>query len=860
MIPNPAKRQIGIELKRLGKEDPERLAQILRGMSHQEKEAILFDWQVWARDNQIIRDYHEGWPEPIIVIMYGRGGGKDLDENTDILTYNRGWLKLKDVVVGDYVFDEMGKPARVTATYRPEKRKLYEFTFTGDVSLVSSEEHEWVTWTHRDRKNYYRRFSPAIPVDWASRTWTGDRGGEYGAKVRTTSEIVSTFYQENKRNDLNHCIPLSQPLQYPVKNLRVHPYLLGLWLGDGLSKGPYICSHVDDTDFYKAELETLGYVCDIRKQSETTCLVYVGISNPDRVAGSAGAPGEFNSAYKRHIAAGDEEKEYGEWARYQGVKDSLTRQLKDLGVYRNKHIPQAYLESSIEQRTQLLQGLMDTDGYLSEGQCEYTTTLPLLAEQVKFLADSLGMRATVSEGRATLYGKDCGPKYRVVWTNKVETCRLPRKKLHLPPCGESQKQRTQHRMITAYREVEYRPTVCLSVDSPNHLFLAGRDLIPTHNTRLASEWVRHKLTSRPINMAIMGPTSADTRDVMVSGPSGILACHPPSITPVYEPSYARVVWPNGSVAKMYSGEKGDRVRGGNNELLWIDEVGAIEDKDAFDQAMLSLRIGESRALLTTTPRKGNPILLSLWPRAVFNNDPPEEGKDVRILFGSTYENIDNLSATFRNQVIKAYEGTRLGQQEIEGRMLFDSEAALWSTELIEKQRRPNGPAMTMYAIGVDPAVTKKKGSDMTGIVGSGIGEDGFGYVLDDLTGKYGPSGWANRVKALYDQYSEKAPTVIVVERNNGGDALVSALHQVDKNLPVKTVFSTTDKISRATPVALLYEQGRIMHVGVFVDLENEMCSYDGTGKSPDRMDAAVFSLTELMLKKQYKTTVRPLHL
>jgi phage terminase large subunit-like protein len=373
-------------------------------------------------------------------------------------------------------------------------------------------------------------------------------------------------------------------------------------------------------------------------------------------------------------------------------------------------------------------------------------------------------------------------------------------------------------------------------------------------TRLGSEFIRKKATHHKTQIALIAPTSADVRDIMVLGPSGILAVHPSKTRPKYEPSYARLMWPNGSSAKMYSAEKSDRLRGGNNEYIWIDELGAIDDRDVWDQAALTLRIGESRVLATTTPRKGNEILIDLYKRAVFNNDPPQEGKDVRIIMGSTYDNLDNLSKPFMDQIVASYAGSRLGQQEIEGVMLLDSENALWTTELLDKCRKEK-PEIKLFAIGVDPQTSKSKKSDHTGIVGCGIDEDDCGYVLDDLTGNYSPNEWANKVVALYENYSKEGPCVIVVERNQGGQMVEETLNHAKKNLPIITTFSTQDKLTRAMPVAILYEQGRIFHTRVFERLENQMVTYDGSGKSPDSLDAMVFSMSHLMSSNRNVTKI-----
>lgn len=376
--------------------------------------------------------------------------------------------------------------------------------------------------------------------------------------------------------------------------------------------------------------------------------------------------------------------------------------------------------------------------------------------------------------------------------------------------------------------------------------------------RLASEWIRSKATKKQESIILIGPTSAKVRDVMVLGDSGILNVHPPKDKPEYQPSYARIVWPKtNSIANFYSAEEPDRVRGANGTLCWFDELGEVFNDDMFDQAMLALRKGESRMLITTTPRLGNPTLLKLWDRAVFNDDPPQEGKDVRIIIGSTYENLDNLSKTFQSQVISAYEGTTLGRQELMGEMLFQQQGALWSLALLAQQTLTDGkqlPKMLKVCIGVDPAVTAKKKSDKTGIVIAGLGEDGYGYVIKDRTGTYAPSRWPEIVAAEYDQWMRECPVEVVAEKNQGGDLIREAVLRERPFANVSDVFHTNSKISRAEPVAALYERCKIWHTRGLTELERELVTYAGLPKqkSPDRMDAMVIALTKLLLgQKNY---------
>lgn len=267
----------------------------------------------------------------------------------------------------------------------------------------------------------------------------------------------------------------------------------------------------------------------------------------------------------------------------------------------------------------------------------------------------------------------------------------------------------------------------------------------------------------------MAPTARDVIDTCVLGDSGLMGVCPPKERPEYEPSKSRVVFPNGCVASLMSAESPERARGANRSIIWGDELGSWGDRDMYDQLMLSLRKGESKFYGTTTPR-ANDIIVHIYRHAVFNNDPPQEGKWARIITGSTYDNVHNLSQAFRDTIVSTYEGTRLGAQELQGMLLLDAEGALWSTETIVKQTLKSDeqvPPLKRCCIGVDPAVSTGKASDNTGIVVSGLGEDDKGYVLEDHTGKYSPEGWVNKVLSLYDHYSQFCATSIIVEKTKG---------------------------------------------------------------------------------------------
>lgn len=374
-------------------------------------------------------------------------------------------------------------------------------------------------------------------------------------------------------------------------------------------------------------------------------------------------------------------------------------------------------------------------------------------------------------------------------------------------------------------------------------------------TYCGSQWIR-KQARKPLRgqMTLVGATSSDVRDTMVL--EGLIPLSDPiSEAPEYKPSASKVIWPNGNSAKMLSAEEPERIRGLNNEKIWADELASYKTRDVVDQLLLTLRVGNTQMIGTTTP-KATPTIKYLYDNAVFNDDPPQEGKFVRIITGSTYDNIDNLSPAFRQQVIAAYEGTRLGRQELNGELLLNNEGALWTHDLIYDQTLRDGrqpPNMVSIAIGVDPAMSTSKKSDLTGIVVAGRGEDDNIYVLEDLSGKYSPQEWTKKVFGRYDHYSQYAPVTVVVEKNQGGNLIRDTLTRDRPLLPVKDVFSTSSKMARAEPIALLYERGLVWHVKGLKELEAEQVMFDGTTmKSPDRLDAMVFAVHHLApLKKRF---------
>ncbi len=356
-------------------------------------------------------------------------------------------------------------------------------------------------------------------------------------------------------------------------------------------------------------------------------------------------------------------------------------------------------------------------------------------------------------------------------------------------------------------------------------------------TRTGAEWVRwHVERGLAGHIAIVAPTAGDVRDTMVElGESSILKISPPWFMPKYEPSKRRLTWPNGAVATTFSADEPDRLRGPQHDLAWADEVAAWKRPEAWDNLMFGLRLGANpRCAVTTTPK----------PVRVVRDLTARVGHDVVMTGGSTYENRANLASAFLDDILSRYEGTRLGRQEIYGELLDDTPGALWQRPRIDELRVASAPELVRVVVAIDPAASSGEGSDETGIIVAGKGADGHGYVLADRSCRMSPLGWANRAITAFDEFRADR---IVGEVNNGGDMVEHTLRTVRPTVPYKAVHAFRGKHIRAEPIAALYEQGRVHHVGSMPELEDQLCNWlpEGVDWSPDRLDALVWALTEL---------------
>lgn len=375
------------------------------------------------------------------------------------------------------------------------------------------------------------------------------------------------------------------------------------------------------------------------------------------------------------------------------------------------------------------------------------------------------------------------------------------------------------------------------------LILGGRG---AGKTRAGAEWIRAAVNGRANTngdkaraIALVAETYADAREVMIDGPSGIVACAAGASRPNYEATRRRVVWPNGAVAHCFSAEDPDGIRGYQFDAAWSDEVASWRyAEETWSNLQLALRLGaRPRQIATTTPRP-----TSLIKRLM-------NAKTTALTRATTYDNRANLADAFFTEIAAVYEGTALGRQELLGEIIDDVAGALWNWAMIEAARISCYPPLSRIVVAVDPPTTASENADECGIIVAGVAPDHDGervaYVLADRSAAgLSPRQWADRTVAAFHEFEADR---IVVEVNQGGDMAKAVIAQVDAQAPVRGVYATRGKRLRAEPIAALYERARVRHVGAFAKLEAQMTSYVGAGKSPDRLDALVWALTDLML-------------
>jgi predicted phage terminase large subunit-like protein len=353
---------------------------------------------------------------------------------------------------------------------------------------------------------------------------------------------------------------------------------------------------------------------------------------------------------------------------------------------------------------------------------------------------------------------------------------------------------------------------------------------------------------RSRRIALVGDTIAQVRSIMIEGISGIMSIYPPDKRPKLEVSKNQLVWDNGTMAQLFGADDPDSLRGPQFDAAWCDELAKWRRPDlAWDNLQFALRLGRwPQCVITTTPR---PLLLL---KKILDDTA------TAVTRSRTADNATFLSPSFMAEMQRRYGDTPIGRQELEGEIVEERMTGLWKRSQIEQARALARPELVRIVVAVDPPVTSTAGSDSCGIIVAGLGVDRRAYVVADRTvqGRE-PAIWAKAAVAAYHDHEADA---IVVETNQGGDLLVQMFKSIDALVPVKKVYASRGKYVRAEPVSTLYGEGRVVHVGEFPELERQMCDFaaDGLahGKSPDRLDALVWAITELMLATRSNPSIR----
>jgi phage terminase large subunit-like protein len=384
------------------------------------------------------------------------------------------------------------------------------------------------------------------------------------------------------------------------------------------------------------------------------------------------------------------------------------------------------------------------------------------------------------------------------------------------------------------------------------LMLGGRG---SGKTRAGAEWVRAQVEGEPLladrrshRIALVGDTIAQVRSVMIEGISGLMSVYPPDQRPKLEVSRNQLVWVNGAIAQMFAADDPDSLRGPQFDAAWCDELCKWRQPDlAWDTLQFALRLGRwPQCVVTTTPRP-IPLLKKIM-----------EDHAAAVTRSRTADNARFLSPSFLAEMVRRYGDTLIGQQELEGEIVEERMTGLWKRSFITDSRLLARPELVRIVVAVDPPVTSTAASDTCGIIVAGLGADKRAYVVADrsVQGR-DPATWA---KAAVAAYHDHEADTIVVETNQGGDLLVATFKSIDARVPVKKVYASRGKYIRAEPVSALYAEGRVAHVGEFVELERQMCDFAADnlaqGKSPDRLDALVWAITELMLVSHTQPGVR----
>jgi phage terminase large subunit-like protein len=794
---------------------PEVQAEYLSGLPVEVLAEIIRDeWWWTARPEQV--------PPPgewlIYLVLSGRGWGKALDVDTPVPTPS-GWTTMGELRPGDHVISGTGVPTRISWVSPVQiNRTCYRITFSDGAEVVADAEHQWAATSRADR-----------------------RGGR-GYRTVTTEQMLQGGVKICSGRESNWQMPAAPVVDLPEVELPVDPYVLGFWLGDGSSVGGTFTIGDKDAGNMLKLFADRGLVLEYATYGK---MLYREKPQPqvrDRLGRMAGNSG-------------------------------LTTALRRLGLKNNKHIPDAYLRASARQREELLAGLIDSDGYVEHatGKIEVTSVQERLALQVAELARTLGHRARIYKGVATLNGVEIGPKFRVVWTTRSGGGRLERKQIH----GRNslgQPNRIKSRYVTSIEQVESRPVRCISVEDPSSLFLAGHEFLVTHNSRAGSEWLVQRTLDHPVDASgapterlLIAETIADARNICVSGPSGVIrVLERRSIKYRYVKSPKPQIrfLDSGCIIHVEGADDADVGRGYNAADVWLDEMAKwpTPRESWIEGIMPSLRADlpgdHPRAFVTTTPK----------PLSLLREWATRDDGSIIVVQGHTFDNRANLSPLILQALEKNYAGTTIGEQELAGVLLDAATGKVFSQVDINTARidPEDLPKLKRIAVGVDPGGTGEE--DETGIIVVGQGVDHDLYVLDDCT-ILGVGREAAR--HCWRTLTRHSAGKMIVENTLGKkwvtESFTDAYNELrddegifpaDSRPPLETVDSKLSKKTRAEPVGMRCEQHRIHFVGRHPKLEAQCVEFDPSDRdSPDRFDAFVSASRWLMKQEPRQASI-----
>jgi len=714
-------------------------------------------------------------------LISGRAGGKALALDTLILT-TKGWKTMGMVQIGDYVFGSDGNPYKILNTSEVfYNHKCYKFTFSDGSEIVADEDHLWFTWDRAARKAKGRRVVNKKKNINTFRTFP---------KVRNTKKILDTV-RLGYRNEVNHSIKVCNPLQFSHQELPIDPYLLGIWLGDG-SKGSARITIAEQEIL--DEIQSCGY--DIVKESYDKYLYKIFIFGED-------------SSFRNSLG------------QFKCNDDSLYGKFRQLNLLNNKHIPDIYKFSSLDQRLSLLQGLMDSDGYIdSKGQANFDNTNKRLSDDALELISGLGIKVTQKEKRAKLYDKDCGKSYRLIFFTTLPICRIKRK---LDRIRDKYSPRIYHRYIYDVQEVDSVPTRCIEVDSPDHLFLVTDRFIVTHNTASGTQKALRKVADGESG-AIFNPRFEDLKTSTWAEfrqwvPwDTVVPRHRYMGLPEWSPSQPfKVNFLNGAEVMLKGLKDPDSARGPNINWLWYDEAGTDSDGLAWQIALASVRVGKDiQAWITTTPKGRQQWIYKFFVQKDIPKDAIEAfeayaGEDadfIEMFYMSIYDNKENLNPAFFGSILSAYpENSWLREQEIFGRFV-DAGGAFgdrkWFTEreggvLAQPPSIVTGRARFWDLAASEKKVTGKRLTDpdeTVGALGSWqkggtvIDNNGFElpvigrfYLEDQVCGHW---QWKNIKKVMVETAAKDGPYVpIYIEQEpaaGGKNQIAELVDHIHKEL------------------------------------------------------------------------------